>query len=164
MHRLRPDPAIFQKTKCFNIILLFQSWNKKNVLESFRKLTEIRELLAFSFCQIWQICTAMDFWLHMIVIIWSKIGDIHKGITYPKRAATPLSFSTLIKNWLDLSKEVLCILVGQRAAKLRTVKVGGQKKTLTFWVRGYFFNGLRYPAGAEFEGLQLRSPLSYKDV
>ena len=31
---------------------------------------------------------------------------------------------------LDLSKEVLWIFVGQRAAVLRAVKVGGQKKIL----------------------------------
>ena len=42
---------------------------------------------------------------------------------------------------LDLSKEVLWVFVGQRAAELRAVKVGGQQKilpispALAMWVR-----------------------------
>ena len=45
------------------------------------------------------------------------------------------------KRGLDLSKEVLWVSVGQRAAVLRAVKVGGQKKILLIsptrakWVR-----------------------------
>ena len=51
----------------------------------------------------------------------------------------PLELLLNYSDLLDLSNEVLHVLVSQGAAKLRTVKVGGQKKKLTFWVRDYFF-------------------------
>ena len=50
--------------------------------------------------------------------------------------------------WASGSKEILIELsnkllyfkhLAQTAAKVRTLKVGGQKKVETFWVRGYFF-------------------------
>ena len=40
----------------------------------------------------------------------------------------PLELLLNYQNLLDLSKEVFYILVGQRATKLQTVKVGDQKK------------------------------------
>ena len=44
-----------------------------------------------------------------------------------KSAARLLDKDFVYKGGLDLSKEVLCVSVGQRAAVLRVVKVGGQK-------------------------------------
>ena len=57
-------------------------------------------------------------------------------------------------------KEVLCIL---RAAKLPFIKVGFEA---TFFAILYSNRQarVRYPAGADFEDLQLCSPLTYKDV
>ena len=44
----------------------------------------------FDLIHFWKnIFTAMNFWLHTIAILWSKIGVIPEGITYPKSAATP---------------------------------------------------------------------------
>ena len=45
-----------------------------------------------------------------------------------KSAARLLDKDCVNKGGLDLSKEVLWVSVGQRAAVLRAVKVGGQKK------------------------------------
>ena len=69
----------------------------------------------------------------------------------------------------DLSIEVLQNLVSQGAAKLRTVKVCGQKKNYPKIHLSRFYVliaevRVRYPAGADFEGLQLCSPLTYKEV
>ena len=47
-----------------------------------------------------------------------------------KRAARLLEIDCVNKGGLDLSKEVLWISAGQRAAELRAVKVGGQQKIL----------------------------------
>ena len=47
-----------------------------------------------------------------------------------KSAARLLDIDCVNKRGLDLSKEVLWVSVGQRAAELRAVKVGGQKKFL----------------------------------
>ena len=47
-----------------------------------------------------------------------------------KSAARLLNIDCVIKGGLDLSKEVLWVSVGQRAAVLQAVKVGGQKKIL----------------------------------
>ena len=49
-------------------------------------------------------------------------------IRYVKSAARLLDRDYVNKRGLDLSKKVLWVSVGQRAADLRAVKVGGQKK------------------------------------
>ena len=51
-------------------------------------------------------------------------------IKYIKSAARLLDRDWVNKGGLDLSKEVLWVSVGQRAAELRAVKVGGQQKIL----------------------------------
>ena len=51
-------------------------------------------------------------------------------IKYIKSAARILNRNCVNKRGLDLSKNVLWVSVGQRAADLRFVKVGGQKKNL----------------------------------
>ena len=52
------------------------------------------------------------------------------GIKYIKSTATLLNRVLVNKKGLNLSKEVLWVSVAQRAADLRAVKVGGQKKIL----------------------------------
>ena len=47
---------------------------------------------------------------------------------YNESAARVLTRNCVNKKGLDLSKEVLWVSVGQRAAELLAVKVGGQKK------------------------------------
>ena len=72
----------------------------------------------------------------------------------------------------ELSNEVLQDLVSQEAAELQAVKVGGQKKADILGSRlrlSRFYvvipeARVQYPVGADFEGLQLCSPLTYKDV
>ena len=49
-------------------------------------------------------------------------------IKYIKSAARVLNRKFVNKGGLDLSKNVLWVSVGQGAADLRAVKVGGQKK------------------------------------
>ena len=49
---------------------------------------------------------------------------------YIESAARVLNRNCVNKGGLDLSKNVLWVSVGQRAADLRAVKVGGQKKNL----------------------------------
>ena len=51
-------------------------------------------------------------------------------IKYIKSAARVLNKKFVNKGGLDLSKNVLWVSVGQGAADLRAVKVGGQKKIL----------------------------------
>ena len=51
-------------------------------------------------------------------------------IKYFKSPARLLNRDYFNKRGLDLSKEVLWVSVGQRAADLRAVKVGGQQKIL----------------------------------
>ena len=51
-------------------------------------------------------------------------------IKYIKSAARVLNRKFVNKGGLDLSKNVLWVSVGQRAADLRAVKVGGQKNIL----------------------------------
>ena len=51
-------------------------------------------------------------------------------IEYIKSAARVLNRNCVTKRGLDLSKNVLWVSVGQGAADLRAVKVGGQKKIL----------------------------------
>ena len=52
------------------------------------------------------------------------------GMKCIKSAARLLDIDCVNKKGLDLSKEVLWVSVGQRAAELRAVKVGGRKKIL----------------------------------
>ena len=54
-------------------------------------------------------------------------------IKYIKSAARILNRNCVNKRGLDLSKNVLWVSVGQRAADLRAVKVGGQKKDSAQW-------------------------------
>ena len=54
-------------------------------------------------------------------------------IKYNKSAARVLDRDCVNKRGLDLSKEVLWVSVGQRAAELRAVKVGGQIKKSASW-------------------------------
>ena len=49
---------------------------------------------------------------------------------YIKSAARVLDRDCVNKGGLDLSKKVLLVSVGQRAADLRAVKVGGHQKIL----------------------------------
>ena len=51
-------------------------------------------------------------------------------IKYIESAARVLYRDCVNKGGLDLSKEVLWVSVGQRAAELQAVKVGGQQKIL----------------------------------
>ena len=51
-------------------------------------------------------------------------------IKYIKSAARVLNRNFVNKRGLDLSKNVLWVFVGQGAADLRAVKVGGQQKIL----------------------------------
>ena len=46
---------------------------------------------------------------------------------YVKSAATLLNRNCVNKEGLDLSKEILWVSVGQRAAEVPAVNVGGQK-------------------------------------
>ena len=48
---------------------------------------------------------------------------------YVKSSARLLKRDCVNKRWLDLLKEVLWVSVGQRAAELWAVKVGGQKNS-----------------------------------
>ena len=66
-------------------------------------------------------------------ILWSKIRLLWHGIDHLKSAAIP-SFKILCcRKFVDLSNEVLYILVSQLADKLPDVKVWGLKKNLV-WV------------------------------
>ena len=49
---------------------------------------------------------------------------------YLKSAARLLNRNCFNKRDLDLSKEVLWVSLGQRAAEIQAVKVGGQRKIL----------------------------------
>ena len=51
-------------------------------------------------------------------------------IEHIKSAVRLLNIDCVNKRGLDLSKEVLWVSVGQRAAVLRAVKVGGQKRKI----------------------------------
>ena len=51
-------------------------------------------------------------------------------IKYLKSAARLLDIDYVNRRGLDLSKEVQWVSVGQKAAELQTVKVGGQQKIL----------------------------------
>ena len=56
--------------------------------------------------------------------------SIWMEIKYIKSATKLLGRDWVNKGGLDLSKEVLWVCLGQRAAELRAVKVGGQKRIL----------------------------------
>ena len=51
-------------------------------------------------------------------------------IRYNKKSDRLLDRNCVNKGGLDLSKEVLWVSVGQRAAELPSIKVGGQEKIL----------------------------------
>ena len=76
-------------------------------------------------------------------------------IKYIKSAARVLNRDCVNKRGLDLSKNVLWVSVGQRAADLRAVKVGGLKKNSAIRP-GAGNSGLR-PAASQifFSNLQL---------
>ena len=65
-----------------------------------------------------------------------------------KSAARLLDIDCVNKGGLDLSKEVLWASVGQRAAVLQAVKVGGQKKFCRSALRGQ--SGFEPGRSAEF--------------
>ena len=72
------------------------------------------------------------------------------------------------KRGLDLSKEVLWISVGQKAADLRAVKVGGQRKILPIGPRTGNPGSNRaarqnFLFTSNFDSLQLCCPLTYRD-
>ena len=54
---------------------------------------------------------------------------------YVKSAARLLDRNCVNKGGLDLSEEVLWVSLGQRAAEIRAVKVGGQRKILPIRLR-----------------------------
>ena len=58
------------------------------------------------------------------------MGSLLQGKTYPKNPASLLERVCVNRRGLDLSKEVLLVSVGQRAAKIQAVKVGDLKKIL----------------------------------
>ena len=75
-------------------------------------------------------------------------------IKYIKSAARVLNRKFVNKGGLDLSKNVLWVSVGQGAADLRAVKVGGQKKILP--IGSLRAKGVRtWPIGRIFFYLQL---------
>ena len=89
--------------------------------------------------------------------------------------ATPQIFMLPKRYVSGLSKEVLYDLLGLVVSKLETLKVCGQKKVETFWVRGYFSaiiiviaalwaSQVRFPDNANFEAQQFCSPLVYKNI
>ena len=79
-------------------------------------------------------------------------------IEYVNSAARFLNRTWVNKGGLDLSKEVLWVSVGQRAAELQVVKVGDQQKILVSGpVRTRFTPA--GPLGRIFFDLQLWQPL-----
>ena len=68
-----------------------------------------------------------------------QICTFQEGLADLKNTATPLTVWPDNSQTSELSNEVLQDLVSQGAAELQAVKVGGQKKKLMFWVRGYVF-------------------------
>ena len=79
-------------------------------------------------------------------------------IKYIKSADRVLDRDCVNKRGLDLSKEVLWVSVGQRAADLQAVKVGGQKKFCQSAHCGR--SGFEPGRSAEFSfDLQLRQPV-----
>ena len=66
-------------------------------------------------------------------------STFQEGMADLKCATTPLTALPDNSQTSELSNEVLQDLVSQGAAELQAVKVGSQKKTLIFWVRGFVF-------------------------
>ena len=96
------------------------------------------------------------------------MGSLWQGKTYPKNAASLLDRVCVNRQGLDLSKEVLWVSVGQRAAKIQAVKVGDLKKILP---RGRIrtkrgrpgFESWMIRSSSKFDRPQLCSPLTYRD-
>ena len=65
--------------------------------------------------------------IHPYYISPIEMRSLWTEIKYVKSAARLLDRNWVNKGGLDLSKEVLWVSVGQRAADLRAVKVGGQQ-------------------------------------
>ena len=65
---------------------------------------------------------------HPYIINTIEMRSLWMEIKYIKSTARVLNRNCVNKGGLDLSKEVLWVSVGQRAADLRAVKVGDQKK------------------------------------
>ena len=68
--------------------------------------------------------------IHPYYISPIEMRSLWMEIEYVQSAARLLNRIWVNKRGLDLSKEVLWASVGQRAAELRAVKVGGQQKIL----------------------------------
>ena len=68
---------------------------------------------------------AKKYW-HSYLINTIEMRSLWTEIKYIKNTARVLDRNCVNKGGLDLSKEVLWVSVGQRAADLRAVKVGGQ--------------------------------------
>ena len=73
--------------------------------------------------------TAIDIRLHTISLFLKQNSTFQEGVADLKCTTTPLTTQPDNSQTLDLSNEVLQDLVSQGAAKLRSVKVGGQKKS-----------------------------------
>ena len=69
------------------------------------------------------------FW-HPCLINTIEMRSLSMEIKYIKSTARLLNRVWVNKRGLDLSKEVLWVSVGQRAADLQAVRVGGQQKIL----------------------------------
>ena len=69
------------------------------------------------------------FW-HPYLINTIEMRSLRMEIRYIKSTVRLLDRVWVNKGGLDLSKKVLWVFVGQRAADLRAVKVGGQQKIL----------------------------------
>ena len=59
--------------------------------------------------------------------VWYEIGVLGANIIHIKSHAIALGFWSPNRYESDLSNEVLYYLIGQEAAKISEVKVGGQK-------------------------------------
>ena len=72
--------------------------------------------------------TVVEKYWHPYLINTIEMRSFWTEIKYIKSVARVLDRNCANKGDLDLSKEVLRVSVGQRAADLKAVKVGGQKK------------------------------------
>ena len=90
----------------------------------------------------------------------------------PKSVARLLNRNFVKRKGLELSKEVLWFSVGQRAAELPAVKVGGQKNSAAWpGSQANSYNEccslatlVKIMAWPNFESLQFCGPLVYKDI
>ena len=71
-------------------------------------------------------------------------------IKYVKSAARLLDRDCINKRGLDLSKEVLWISVGQRAAELQAFKVGDQNNIFYLCYKWFHFNSTYLVSGQIF--------------